>query len=323
MLKKAVALAIAAALAAPAAYAQSDWPSEPIHAVVPFPAGGQADIVTRVIAEPLSKLLGQPIVVEVKPGAGGNVGTEAVAQTEPDGYTWLHTGVPLTTAPSMYPTSLPFDPVADFEPVIRFGSTSFVIAVPSALPVNSVEELVAYAKDRPGELSYAGSGIGSLVHLVSELFKLEAGIDVAMIPYNGQPPAIADLLANRVQFMVLGVSLAQPLVEAGQLKALAVLDEERHPNLPDVPSIVEAGYPALVASGWGGIHVPAGTPKEIVDRINAAVIEVISDPAVMDQIAKIGWKIVPPQTPEEFATFIQSEIERWAEVVETANVETN
>ena len=320
---KSIALAIAAAVISTAATAQSEWPSEPIRAIVPFPAGGQADIVTRVVAEPISQILGQPILVEARPGAGGNVGTEEVVKAEADGHTWLHTGVPLTTAPAIYPTSLGFDPMTDLQPVIRFGSTSFVIAVPSELPVNTVEELVAYAKERPGDLSYAGSGIGSLVHLVSELFKLEAGIDVAMIPYNGQPPAIADLLANRVQFMVLGLSLAQPLVEAGQLKALAVLDEERHANMPDVPSIVEAGYPGLVASGWAGIHVPAGTPDEIVDEINAAVTEVITDPEIAEEVTRIGWKIVPPQSPEEFAAFIEAEVERWAGVVEAANVETN
>ena len=317
-------VALAALMALPAAgRAQDGWPTQPIHSIVPFPAGGQADIVTRLVADRISPILGQPVLVEARPGAGGNIGTEAVAKAAPDGYTWLSSGVPLTTAPAMYPTSLPFDPMKDLAPVIRFGSTSFVLCVPADLPVATVDELVAYAKAHEGELSYAGSGIGSLVHLVSELFKLEAGIDVQMIPYNGQPPAITDLIANRVQFMVVGVSLAQPLIASGQLKALAVMDEERHPNLPDVPSIVEAGYPGLVASGWAGLNVPAGTPTEIIDKINAAVAQVIVEPDVVEQIEKIGWNPVKPQSPQEFGAFLEKEIARWGEVVAKAGVETN
>jgi tripartite-type tricarboxylate transporter receptor subunit TctC len=318
------AIAVAAALAIPiAAAAQSDWPTEPIHVIIPFPAGGQADIVTRLVADKIAPILGQPVLVEAKPGAGGNIGTDGAAKAAPDGYTWLSSGVPLTTAPAMYPTSLPFDPMQDFAPVIRFGSTSFVLAVPSALPVATVAELVDYANAREGELSYAGSGIGSLVHLVSELFKLEAGIDVTMIPYNGQPPAIADLLANRVQFMVLGVSLAQPLIASGQLKALAIFDADRSALLPDVPTIGEAGFPGLAASGWAGFNVPAGTPPEIIDKINATVAQVIVDPEVVAQVEKIGWATVPPQSPAEFGAFLETEIERWAKVVAEAKVETN
>jgi tripartite-type tricarboxylate transporter receptor subunit TctC len=324
MLKAVRAIAVAVAAVLPGAVAaQSDWPTNPIHVIIPFPAGGQADIVTRVVTERMAPILGQPILVEAKPGAGGNIGTEEVAKAAPDGYTWLSSGVPLTTAPAMYPTTLPFDPMKDFAPVIRFGSTSFVLAVPAELPVSTVAELVDYAKAHEGELSYAGSGIGSLVHLVSELFKLEAGIDVQMIPYNGQPPAIADLLANRVQFMVLGVSLAKPLLDEGKLKALAIFDAERTDLLPDVPTIGEAGYPGLVANGWAGFNVPAGTPPEIIGKINATVAQVVADPEVVAQVEKVGWSVVPPQSPEEFGAFLDSEITRWGEVVEKAGVETN
>ena len=303
-----------------AAAAEDAWPSKPIKIIVPFPAGGQADIVTRLIADQLGPILGQPVVVEAQPGAGGNIGTEAVVKSPADGYTWLSSGVPLTTAPSMYPGTLGFDPEKDLVPVIRFGSTSFVLAVPPDLGVKTVDELVAYAKEHQGELSYAGSGVGSLVHLVSELFKLENGLDIQMIPYNGQPPAIADLLANRVQFMVIGISLAKPLIESGQLVALAVMDDQRHPLLPDVPSIAEAGYPTLVASGWAGYNMPAGTPQDIVDRVNAAVAEVVTRPEVVDAIQKVGWSVVPPQSPAEFGEFLTREIARWGKVVEQAGV---
>lgn len=314
-----VALAVAPGLAA----AADDWPAGPIKVIIPFPAGGQADIVTRVVTDRMAPILGQPILVEAKPGAGGNIGTEEVAEAAPDGLTWLSSGVPLTTASAMYPKTLPFDPLTDLAPVIRFGATSFVLAVPAELPVSSVAELVDYAKAHEGELSYAGSGIGSLVHLVSELFKLDAGIDVQMIPYNGQPPAIADLLANRVQFMVLGVSLAKPLVDEGKLKALAIFDAERSTAMPDVPTIGEAGYPSLVANGWAGFHVPAGTPDEVIAKINATVAEVVADPEVAAQVEKVGWQIVPPQTPAEFGAFLESEVARWSEVVAKAQVETN
>lgn len=316
--------AVAVALALPGlAAAQAEWPAAPIKVIIPFPAGGQADIVTRVVADRMAPILGQPILVEAKPGAGGNIGTEEVVKSAADGYTWLSSGVPLTTAPAMYPTTLGFDPLADLAPVIRFGATSFVLAVPAELPVASVPELVDYARAHEGELSYAGSGIGSLVHLVSELFKLDAGIDVQMIPYNGQPPAIADLLANRVQFMVLGVSLAKPLVDEGKLKALAIFDAERSQVMPDVPTIGEAGYPGLVANGWAGFNVPAGTPEAVIEKINAAVAQVVTDPAVVEQVEKVGWQVVPPQSPAEFGAFLDSEVARWGEVVEKAGVETN
>jgi tripartite-type tricarboxylate transporter receptor subunit TctC len=324
MLKGLRTVAVMVALALPGlAAAQEDWPTRPITLIIPFPAGGQADIVTRVVTEKMAPILGQPILVEAKPGAAGNIGTAEVVKAAPDGYTWLSSGVPLTTAPAMYPTSLGFDPLNDLAPVIRFGDTSFVLAVPAELPVSSVAELVDYAKAHEGELSYAGSGIGSLVHLVSELFKLDAGIDVQMIPYNGQPPAIADLLANRVQFMVLGVSLAKPLVDENKLKALAIFDAERSEVMPEVPTIGEAGYPGLVANGWAGFNVPAGTPEAVIEKINAAVSQVISDPAVVAQVEKVGWQIVPPQTPAEFGTFLADEARRWGEVVAKAEVETN
>lgn len=324
MLKGLMTAAAMAVLALPGlALAQADWPTKPITVIIPFPAGGQADIVTRVITEKMAPILGQPILVEAKPGAAGNIGTEEVVRAAADGYTWLSSGVPLTTAPAMYPTSLPFDPLTDLAPVIRFGDTSFVLAVPAELPVTSVAELVDYAKEHQGELSYAGSGIGSLVHLVSELFKLDAGIDVQMIPYQGQPPAIADLLANRVQFMVLGLSLAKPLVEEGKLKALAVFNADRSEAMPDVPTIVEAGYPGLVATGWAGFNVPAGTPDPVIEKINATVAQVISDPAVVEQVEKIGWQIVPPQPPADFGAFLAEEASRWGEVIEKAHVETN
>jgi tripartite-type tricarboxylate transporter receptor subunit TctC len=325
MLKTIVRLAFAAAIIAGTApaFAQADWPNKPILWIIPFPAGGQADIATRIVAEKMSQSLGQPVVVEAKPGANGTLGTEEVARAAPDGYTWLSTGVPLTTAPAMNPGSLSFDPVKDFEAVIRFANTSFVFVVPPQVPANTLQEFIDYAKEQNGALSYAGSGIGSLVHLGTEMFKLKAGIDMQMIPYTGQPPAIADLLANRVQFMLLGVSLAKPLIESGKLKPLAVVDAERNPVLPDVPTIGEAGFPDLVMGGWAGLQVPAGTPREIVERINAEVTKAVQSPDVAAQLTKAGWTIVPPQSPEEFKAFIEKEIANWQQTVTEAHIEVN
>jgi tripartite-type tricarboxylate transporter receptor subunit TctC len=324
MLKTIMGLAFAAAIAAFSvpALAQSDWPNKPILWIIPFPAGGQAEIISRVIADKIAPVLKQPVLVEAKPGAGGNLGTEHVAKSPPDGYTWLSSGVPLTTAPAMYPDSLPFDPIKSFEAVAKFGSTPFVIAVPAALPVSTVAEFVDYAKKHKGQMSYAGSGIGSLVHLASEMFKLEAGIDMTLIPYNGQPPAIADLLANRVQFMVLGLSLAKPLLDSKQIKALAILDNQRSKDLPDLPTVGEAGYPKLALTGWAGLQMPKGTPKAIVDKVNKAVMDAMADPEVVAQMTKLGWQPVQKNSPQDFEDFVKKEIETWRQVVKDAKIET-
>jgi tripartite-type tricarboxylate transporter receptor subunit TctC len=321
LLRHLAATLLVAASIGPAA-AQSDWPQKPIHWIVPFPAGGQAEIISRVIADKIAPVLGQPVLVEAKPGAGGNLGTEQVAKSAPDGYTWLSSGVPLTTAPAMYPDSLPFDPIKSFEAVAKFGSTPFVIAIPAALPVSNLAEFIDYTKKHKGQMSYAGSGIGSLVHLASEMFKLQASIDMTLIPYNGQPPAIADLLANRVQFMVLGLSLAKPLLDSKQIKALAILDDHRSKDLPDLPTVAEAGYPKLTLSGWAGLQMPKGTPKAIVDKVNKAVMDAMADPEIVTQMTKLGWQPVQKNSPKEFEDFVRNEIEIWRQVVKDAKIET-
>lgn len=316
----AAVLAAAAALPVPV-LAQADWPTQPIHWIVPFPAGGQAEVATRIVAEHLSSLWGQPVLVEAKPGANGNLGSEEVARSKPDGYTWLSSGVPLSTAPAMYANTLNYDPVHDLVPVVKIGSTTFVMVVPKAVPVSTVEEFVAYAKQN--DLAYAGSGIGSLVHLGSEMFKLKAGIDMQMIPYNGQPPAVTDVLANRVQFMIMGLALAQPLIESGDIKALAVLDAQRHPHLPDVPTIGEAGYPDMVMNGWAGIHLPKDTPEPILKKISDGVNEVLASPDFQEQMRKTGWNPEPPNTPEDFKAFFEKEVQAWQQTVTDAKVQTN
>jgi tripartite-type tricarboxylate transporter receptor subunit TctC len=222
----------------------------------------------------------------------------------------------------MHPSHPPFDPIKDFEAGAEIGTTSFVIAVPGSLPVKTLADFIAYAKAHKGQMSYAGSGIGSLVHLASEMFKLEAGVDMQLIPYTGQPPAIADLLAGRDQFMVLGLSLAEPLLKSGQLKALAILDDQRSPLIPDVPTIGEAGYPDLAINGWAGLHAPAGTPKPVIDRMNAVIMDAISNPDVKSQVEKLGWDVAPKNTPAQFEAFVEKELARWAKVIKDAHVKT-
>jgi len=249
-------LCVLAAMAQ-SAHAEPAWPAEPIHLIVPFPAGGQLDVVSRLIADRVSAALGQPIVVEAKPGADGNIGTDVVAKAAPDGYTWLAASPPTTIQPSVRPKTLHYDPIRDFAPVAFIGTSPFLFVVPASLPVRTLDQFVAYAKAHGGQLSYAGSARGTVVHLATEVLKHDMGIDMEMIGYKGQPDAIADLLTARVQFMTLGLILAEPYVKEGKLRALAVLDATRSPHLPDVPSVTELGRPDLVMSTWFGLAIPA------------------------------------------------------------------
>jgi tripartite-type tricarboxylate transporter receptor subunit TctC len=318
---KAAAFAIAA-LVAGGAQAQN-WPVKPIRWIVPFPAGGQLDVVARIVAERLTPALGQPIVVEAKPGADGNIGTEQVAKAAPDGYTWLAASPPTTIQPSVRPTTLRYDPLNDFEPVALIGTSPFLFVVPASLPVGNLQEFVAYAKARPGELSYAGSARGTVVHLATELFMHDAGIKMEMIGYQGQPSAIADLITGRVHFMTLGLILAEPQLKAGKLKALAVLDGKRHPHLPDVPTVVEMKRPELVMLTWFGLAMPAKTPKAIVDRVNAEVMKILAAPDVVAKLESMGVNPAKPNGPDEFGTFMKEDVARWKSVVRQTNIEVD
>ena len=232
------------------------------------------------MAERISPALGQPIVVEAGPGADGNIATELVAKAAPDGYTWLAASPPTTIQPSVRPQTLRYDPLRDFEPVALIGTSPFLFVVPATLPVGTIADFVAHAKSRPGELSYAGSARGTVVHLATEMFMHNAGIRMETIAYQGQPSAIPDLITGRVQFMTLGIILAEPQLKAGKLKALAILDSRRHPSLPDVPTVVELGQPELVMTSWFGLAMPAGTPTAIVSRVNAELMKVLATPDV-------------------------------------------
>lgn len=317
------ALAAACVCAVPVAHAQAAWPDKPIRIVVPFPAGGQLDVVMRLIAEKVSPALGQPIIVEAKPGADGNLATEQVARAAPDGYTWLAASPPTTIQPSVRPSTLRFDPLRDFEGVALVGTSPFLFVVPTALPVATLADFVAYAKSKPGELSYAGSARGTVVHLATELFMHDAGIKMEAISYPGQPSAIADLITGRVQFMTLGLILAEPQIKAGKLKALAVLDNRRHAHLPNVPSVAELKQPALVMLTWFGVAMPAKTPAAIVNRVNAEIMKVLAQPDVVAKLESLGIDPAKANTPAEFAAFMRDDVARWKGVVKTAGIATD
>jgi tripartite-type tricarboxylate transporter receptor subunit TctC len=322
MKRRSMLTAMALSLAAwgPVADAQPAWPTRPIKVMVPFPAGGQLDVVVRLVAEKISPALGQPIVVETKLGADGNIAAEAVAKSAPDGYTWLTTSVPFATQVSLQPGKLRFDPVRDFVPVANLGTASFVLVVPNSVPVGSLAEFVAYAKARPGQLSYAGTSVGSVTHLSTEMFAGAAGIRMEMIPYAGIPAAMADLISGRTQFMSTGVIAALPQIKAGKLKPLALLAAKRHPQLPDVPTIVELGYPDLTVETWFGLLMPAGTPDAIVRRVNAEVMRALQSDDVLAKYQSFGVDAVKPHPPEAYGALLGSEIARWGKVIRDANV---
>ena len=310
-----------AVLCAAGAQAQDTWPSRPIRIVVPFPAGGQLDVVMRLIAEKVSPALGQPVIIEPKPGADGNLATEQVAKSAPDGYTWLAASPPTTIQPSVRPSTLKYDPLRDFEPVALVGTSPFVFVVPASLPANTLDEFAKYAKGR--DLSYAGSARGTVVHLATELFMHDADIKMVAINYPGQPSAIADLITGRVQFMTLGLILAEPQIKAGKLKALAILDRQRHRLLPSVPTVEELKFSGLVMLTWFGIAMPAKTPQAIVDRVNAEIMKVLAMPDVIEKLSTMGVDAARSNKPADFAAFMKDDVARWKTVVKSAGIETD
>ena len=301
------------------AHAQSDWPTRPIRVIVPFPAGGQLDNVIRLVTDKLSPVLGQPIVVENRTGADGNIGTQSVAKAAPDGYTWLAQSAPYTIQAALRPQALGYS-TRDFQPVINLGTSAFVLVVPTTVPAKTLDEFVAYAKARPDQLSYAGSAVGTTVHLSTEMFQHAAGTKMQMVPYPGIPPALADLVTGRTQFMSVGIVAGLPMIKAGKLVPLAVLDTERHPLLPDVPTTAEKGYPKVTISTWFGLLVPANTPKNIVQRINAELTKIAQSPEVLARYQSMGVDPVKPNGPEAFDANLKSEIERWATIIKEAKI---
>ncbi len=310
----AMMLAMAMVFAMPGAHAQAPYPSKPIRIVVPFPAGGTTDILARAVALKLTETGGQPVVVDNRPGAGGNIGAELVAKSAPDGYTLLMGTVGTHAINPVLYAKIPYDPQRDFAPVILVAGVPNVLVVNPALPVNSVQELIAYGKANPGKLNFASSGSGTSIHLSGELFKSMSGVPMTHVPYKGSAPALTDLLGGQVQLMFDNLPSALPHIKAGKLRALAVTGAQRAPALPDVPTVAEAGLPGFEASSWFGLLAPAGTPKDIIARLHAEVAKWLATPEARNRLAAQGANAVG-NSPEEFAQFIATETVKWRRVV--------
>ena len=316
--RAALALALAAQCLAGGAVA-ADYPSKAIKLVVPYAPGGGADSVARIVAKKVSENIGQAIVIENKGGAGSIVGTDIVAKAEPDGYTLLlgQSG-PISINPAVY-KSLPYDPVKDFAPVTMTTAYPYILVVNSELPAKSLQEFVALAKSQPGAMNYGTTGIGAANHLVAELFNGKAGLKMAHIPYRGTALAVADCVAGNVT-MVFGDPVSVlPHINSGSLRAIAVSSPERSPVAPTVPTMAESGYPGVEAVAWHGIFVPARTPPEIIDKLNAEIVSALQHPETRDLLVKQAMQTVG-NTPEEFAAFIKKDIAVWKAVAAEADV---
>jgi tripartite-type tricarboxylate transporter receptor subunit TctC len=294
------------------------YPSRSITIVIPFPAGGSADTLARLIGAKLSESLGQAVVVENKPGAGGNLGTDAVAKAAPDGYTLLLTPSSIAIAPALY-TKLPFDPIKDFAPVTLVGSIPMVVVVYPEFPPKTLLELIALAKAKPGEISYASAGNGSTNHLAVELFKIKTGIDMLHVPYRGNPLAIVDVIAGRVPVFFDFVLTGLPHVREGKVRALAVTGAHRSQVLPDVPTVAEAGVPGFEASTWFGVYAPAGTKPAIVEKLNAEILAVLAIPQIRERLTGLGVDVIA-QGPDALAALTKSDLEKWGPIVQKAGV---
>jgi len=301
------------ALMAGGAQAQT-YPQSPIRLVVPFAPGGGADLMARILADPLSRRLGQPIVIENKPGGGATLGADFVAKSAPDGYTLLWTTPgPQITNPYLMP-KLPYDPFRDFTAVATVVTAVNVLVVTPSLPVNSVPELIAYAKAHPGKLNFSSSGVGASSHLSGELFKMMAGIDIVHVPYRGSGPSLQDLLAGNVQMAIDTVAVLLPHIQSGRLRALGVATLERNPTLPDLPPIADT-LPGFDGSSINYISAPAGTPREIVERLNREINAVLSDPDVQSRMATAGFTPIIESQPA-LVKRIADEQEKWKKVIE-------
>jgi tripartite-type tricarboxylate transporter receptor subunit TctC len=295
------------------ALAQS-YPSKPIRMIVPFPAGGATDIVARLVAQKFSEAWGHQVIVDNRGGAGGTIGSDLAAKSPADGYTMIvATSSTHSIAQSLY-AKLPYDSVKDFAPVTLLATATILLAAHPSVPAKNVKELIALAKAHPNQLSFASSGNGGISHLVGELFKAQAGVQMLHVPYKGDTPALIDLVSGQVS-LEFGTAVSfLPYVKSGKLKALAVTNPKRSPVVPDVPTVAESGLPGFEALQWFGILVPAGTPKEIVARLNAESVKIMRQPDIKDRMTALGADVVA-NTSDEFAAFQRAEIVKWAKVV--------
>jgi tripartite-type tricarboxylate transporter receptor subunit TctC len=315
-------LAAAVALAPWPAQAQAPdaWPSKPIRLILPFPPGGPTDILGRLVGDRLAASLGQPVIVENHGGAGGNIGAEAAAKSAPDGYTLLLVSNPIVISPSLY-SKLNYDPQRDFAPVSLLATVPNVMVTYPSLGVDTLQEFIALAKSKPG-MNFGSGGAGTSNHAAGELFNILAGVKLVHVPYKGVNLAMNDVLAGRIQLVVIGVPAAGPYIKAGRLRALAVIAPHRLPALPDVPTVAEAGLPAFEVTTFYGLLAPAGTPMPIVNRLNAQLVRIMHSPEMKDRLAVMATDPAT-DTPEEFADFLKRETAKWGEVVRKAGLKVD
>ena len=316
MLMKYLFAALAVVLSG-SALAQS-YPSKPVRVVVPFPPGGGTDIVARTVTPKMAEILGQPLIIDNRAGAGGNIGTEAVAKSPADGYTLLVASASTAINTTLIP-NLPWDLSRDFAPVVLMVVNNHLLAAHPSLPANNVQELLVLARAKPGYITYASYGPGSSAHLTAELFKLMAGVDLLHVPYKGAAPAVNDLLGGQVHIMFADVAALLPHIKSGKLKALGIASAKRFEGLPEVPTIAESGVPGFEAGGFLGLVAPAGTPPAVVNALNAAAQKSLAMPDVRERLIALAS---PPVggTPEQFGQHIKREMDKWARVIRAANI---
>jgi tripartite-type tricarboxylate transporter receptor subunit TctC len=315
-------LASIAGVAVCSAASGQDFPVRPIKLIVPYSVGGPADVVARVIGQHMAAILGQTFVIENRGGAGGSIGGRAVASSNPDGYTLLFgaTG-PLVISPLVF--KFPdYDPSKSLVPVALIGTTSNILVVNPSLPVHSVQDLIAYAKANPGKLSYSSPGVGTPPHMIGEMLKLKAGIDIVHVPYKGGGSSTQDVIAGQVQLTFENPAVSLALARSGAIRALAVTSSVRNPRVPELPTMIEAGIPDFVSVSFTGLVAPAGTSEKIIRKLNAAVNESLKDPTVQSTLRTLAVDI-HGGSPEEFGAYLTQEREKWREVTKAANVQPN
>jgi len=313
-LSRALVGAALALATSPSPAQPSAFPDRPIHFVVGFTPGGPSDILSRALGQKLAEQWGQQVVIENRPGAGGNIAAEAVARSAPDGYTWLlGNNSILATNASLY-RKLGYDPVKDFAPVALVAIQPNILVVNPQVPASSVRELIALARAKPGQLNYASSGSGAAAHLSGELFKAMTGVDMVHVPYKGAQPALTDVIAGQAQLMFATSASVLPYVKSGRLRALAVTTAQRSATVPELPTVAEAGVPGFESITWHGVVVPAATPAPLVERLNRDIVAVLQMPDVRERLAALGAEVVGG-TPSAFADYIAKEIPKWTKVV--------
>jgi tripartite-type tricarboxylate transporter receptor subunit TctC len=306
------------ALIIPAAALAQTYPAKPIRIIVPFAAGGAVDVVARAVGQRMSEQMGNPVIIENKPGASANLGAELVAKAQPDGYTLLMGANGLATNMTLF-HNLGFDTLKDFAPVACIGYAPLVLVVEASSPAKSLKDLIALAKAKPGNLNYGTAGNGGSGHLASELFKLTTKIDVVHVPYKGGSPALTDLMGGRLSFMIINPIEVVSNIKSGRLRALAVANPKRIAMLPEVPTFTEAGVPGYDASVWWGLVAPAKTPKDIVAKLSSEALKALQDEGVKEKLANLG-AVIDPAGPEQFGRFLKEEIDKWAHVIKTAGI---